>query len=31
MVYCRAAFRYDRPPDEGRRDFGVRVVLEYPG
>ncbi len=29
--YCRAAFRYDRPPEEGRRDFGVRVVLEHPG
>lgn len=28
--YCRAAFRYDRPPDEDRYDFGVRVVLEYP-
>lgn len=29
--YCRAAFRYDRPPGEGRRDFGVRVVMEHPG
>jgi uncharacterized protein (TIGR02996 family) len=29
--YCRAAFRYDRPPEEGRRDFGLRVVLEYGG
>lgn len=28
--YCRAAFRYDRLPDEGRRDFGFRVLLEYP-
>jgi uncharacterized protein (TIGR02996 family) len=27
--YCRAAFRYDRPPDEARRDFGLRVVLEH--
>jgi uncharacterized protein (TIGR02996 family) len=29
--YCRAAFRYDRPAEEDRRDFGVRVVLEYEG
>lgn len=28
--YCRAAFRYDRPPEEARRDFGFRVLLEYP-
>jgi uncharacterized protein (TIGR02996 family) len=27
--YCRAAFRYDRPPHEGRNDFGARVVLEH--
>jgi sulfatase modifying factor 1 len=27
--YCRAAFRYDRPPDEGRNDFGLRLLMEY--
>ncbi|MFM7149551.1 MAG: SUMF1/EgtB/PvdO family nonheme iron enzyme [Gemmataceae bacterium] len=27
--YCRAAFRYDRPPTEARKDFGLRVLLEY--
>jgi uncharacterized protein (TIGR02996 family) len=27
--YCRTAFRYDRLPEEGRNDFGVRLVLEY--
>jgi uncharacterized protein (TIGR02996 family) len=29
--YCRAAFRYDRPADEERNEFGLRVLLEYRG
>jgi uncharacterized protein (TIGR02996 family) len=28
--YCRAAFRYDRPAEDARADFGVRLVVEYP-
>ncbi len=27
--FCRAAFRYDRPPGERRREFGLRLVMEY--
>jgi formylglycine-generating enzyme required for sulfatase activity len=26
--FCRAAFRYNRPPDESRNEFGLRVLLE---
>jgi uncharacterized protein (TIGR02996 family) len=26
---CRAAFRYDRPPDEARPQFGARLVMEH--
>ncbi|MFO0846772.1 MAG: SUMF1/EgtB/PvdO family nonheme iron enzyme [Gemmataceae bacterium] len=26
--HCRAALRYDRPPEEERTDFGFRVVME---
>jgi uncharacterized protein (TIGR02996 family) len=26
--HCRAALRYDRPPEEERNDFGLRVVME---